>query len=154
MVLSRRSVIVVFLAAQFVFHIHPHLTSKTTKCTCVHMQHDSFVTACMLQGEKKHNKRNTSCLFNRHTRLVCVFPPHPTSPSTTTHPHTMSSHTSCCRSASCRAISSSMGSSKNLLTDTSSLMPLRRRVFTMNSRARACAGAGSSGRSTMLLWWW
>eukprot|EP00976_Prorocentrum_cordatum_P082803 1184975-Prorocentrum_minimum.AAC.1 len=54
-----------------------------------------------------------------------------------------------CKSASWRASSSSMGSSKNWLIETSSFMPFLRRVLTMNSRARCCTGAGSSGRSTM-----
>ena len=37
---------------------------------------------------------------------------------------------------------------RTLLMETSSLMPFRRRVLTMNSLASALAGAGSSGRST------
>ena len=43
------------------------------------------------------------------------------------------------RSASSAASVRSSTSSKYLLIDTSSLMPLRRRVLTMNSRARAYA---------------
>ena len=51
--------------------------------------------------------------------------------------------------ASCSlARSARSASSKNADTDTSSLMPLRRLVLTMNSRARCCGGAGSSGRRT------
>ena len=44
-----------------------------------------------------------------------------------------------------------MGSSKKRLMLTSSLIPLRRLVLTMNSRASSSMGAGSSGRSWMLL---
>lgn len=43
----------------------------------------------------------------------------------------------------------SMAGSKNFSVVTSSLIPLRLRVFTMNSLARCCAGDGSSGRRTM-----
>lgn len=52
---------------------------------------------------------------------------------------------------SCLASSRSIGSSKNLLTLTSSLNPFRRRVLIMNSRAKWGAGWSSSGRMTMLL---
>ena len=49
------------------------------------------------------------------------------------------------------ASSSSMGSSKNLEIDTSSLRPFLLRVFTINSRARWGGGDGSNGRNTMSL---
>lgn len=48
-----------------------------------------------------------------------------------------------------RARSWSISSLKNFSVLTSSLIPLRLRVLTMNSRARCCAGDGSSGRRTM-----
>lgn len=44
-----------------------------------------------------------------------------------------------------------MGSSKNLLMDTSWLRPFRLRVFIMNSLARCVAGWGSNGRIIILL---
>ena len=52
--------------------------------------------------------------------------------------------------ASALASSASSVSSKNFCTLTSSLIPFRLLVFTMNSLASACTGLGSSGRSTML----
>lgn len=54
-----------------------------------------------------------------------------------------------CKSTSCFASSRSMGSSKYLLIDTSSLMPFLLRVLTINSLARAFVGAGSKGRKMM-----
>ena len=50
---------------------------------------------------------------------------------------------------SCLASSNNMGSSKNLLMETSSERPFLRRVLIMNSRARAVAGWASSGRMVM-----
>ena len=46
---------------------------------------------------------------------------------------------------SCLASSNNIGSSKNLLIDTSSDSPLRRLVLIINSRAKAVAGCASSG---------
>lgn len=58
-------------------------------------------------------------------------------------------HIIACKSTSCFASSRSIGSSKYLLIDTSSLIPFLLRVLTINSLASAFVGAGSKGRRMM-----